>query len=233
MFSSGAVLVAVAALQIAVAREAERGNYDAALAHAERLGGAGHRPEAVARLQMRFARWHEAADSIETAARAEPAGDPLRRTYHDGLRAYALGMSAAQHGRIEEAALRLRELQAAVTLAMSKPRDRRRPPAGWSHDRGVRMLPVKARELEGFAASARGDHERALALLRDAVAMEAAADASRPSDCARPVLETLAGAAIRAGRFEEARAAYEAVLRMRPDSYHARRGLLRLTSKAK
>jgi tetratricopeptide (TPR) repeat protein len=221
MSCSAVVLVLVASLQLSMAREAERGNYDAALAHAERVRDILPGHLAVAQVQLRFARWHEGADSAETASRVTTVADPARRIYCQGLRSYALGMSAAQHGRIEEAALRQREVEAALLLLTG---------AG---DGGglLRLLRVKARELEGFAASARGEHDRALTVLRNAAAMEAGATTPDPSHYTRPVLETLADAAIRAGRLEDARQAYEAVLHLRPDSYHALRGLQRVNSR--
>ena len=228
-------------LDYLVATEAESGRYDAALAHAERLrdlhadparanaSGIGYLifggHTAVARLQLRFGRWHEAADSIDAASRAITVASPLLRGYYQGLRFYALGMSAAQHGRVEEAALRLRELKAVVDpLAAEKVQ------AGgdWYFRHAVRVLQVQVRELEGMAASARGEHERALALLREAVDAEKNLGYWEPPHYARPVLESLADAAVRAGRLDTAREAYTAVLALRPNSYHAARGLRRV-----
>lgn len=231
-------------LDYLVATAAESGNYDEGLkyaeqlrdvqAHASRAGSSGigcltfggH--TAVARLQLRFARWHEAADTIETAARSLSVDSPLLRGYYAGVRAYGLGMSAARHGRIEEAALRLKELQAVLA-----------PLAGDGVQSGgdgyfrhaLRVLQVNARELEGAAASARGDHDRALAILREAVEAERNLGYWEPLHYARPVLESLADAAVRAGRLDEARAAYNAVLVLRPNSYHARRGLERVRAR--
>ena len=228
-------------LDYLVAAEAERGAYDAALVHAERLRDIHADPSransagigylvfgghtAVARLQLRFGRWHEAADSIETASRTSAAPSPALRGYYDGMRAYALGMSAAQHGRIEEAALRLATLQSALTALAA---ERVQPGGDWYFRHALRVLEVNARELEAAAASARGDHDRALLILREAVEAERNLGYWEPPHYARPVLETLADVAIRAGRADEARAAYEAVLRLRPNSYHALRGLKRV-----
>lgn len=231
-------------LDYLVATAAESGQYDEGLkyaeqlrdihAHASRAGSSGtgyltfggH--TAVARLQMRFGRWHEAADTIETAARSLSVDSPLVRAYYAGVRAYGLGMSAAQHGRVEEAALRLKELQAVLAPLAT---ERVQSGGDWYFRHALRVLQVNARELEGMAASAKGDHDRALALLRDAADAERNLGYWEPPHYARPVLESLADAAVRAGRTEEAKAAYDAVLVLRPNSYHARRGLERLRSK--
>ena len=82
-----------------------------------------------------------------------------------------------------------------------------------------------------MAASARGEHDRALAILREAADAERNLGYWEPPHYARPVLESLADAAIRAGRLDTARAAYNEALVLRPDSYHALRGLARLNSK--
>lgn len=231
-------------LDYLVATAAESGNYDEGLtyagqlrdlhAHASREGSAGigyltfggH--TAVARLQLRFARWHEAADTMEAATRLLSVDSPLLRSYYAGVRAYGLGMSAAQHGRIEEAALRLKELQAVLTPLTS---ERVLSGGDWYFRHALRVLQVNARELEGAAASAKGDHDRALTILREAADAERNLGYWEPPHYARPVLESLADAAVRAGRPDDARAAYNAVLDLRPNSYHARRGLERIRSK--
>ena len=230
-------------LDYLVATAAESGQYDEGLKYAEQLrdihahasraasSGIGYLTfgghTAVARLQLRFARWHEAADTIETAARALSADSPAVRGYYAGIRAYGLGMSAAQHGRIEEAALRLRELQAVLTSLAT---ERAQSGGDWYFRHALRVLQINARELEGMAASAKGDHDRALTILREAADAERKLGYWEPPHYARPVLESLADAAVRAGRRDEARAAYNAVLALRPNSYHALRGLARVRS---
>jgi tetratricopeptide (TPR) repeat protein len=227
-------------LDYLVATEAENGRYDQALTYAERLrdihadparanaSGIGYLTfgghTAIARLQMRFGRWHEAADSLPSLT----VDRPLLRGYVAGLRAYALGMAAVQHGRVEEADLRLRELQAALTPLAA---ERIQVGGDWYFRHAVRVLQVNVRELDGMAASARGDHARALAVLREAVDAERDLGYWEPPHYARPVLESLADAAIRAGRLDQARAAYDSVLVLRPNSYHALRGLQRIRSK--
>jgi tetratricopeptide (TPR) repeat protein len=231
-------------LDYLVATAAESGNYDEGLtyaeqlrdvhAHAGRAGSAGigyltfggH--TAVARLQMRFARWHEAADTMEAASRLLSVDSAALRGYYAGVRAYALGMSAAQHGRIEEAALRLRELQAVLTPLAN---ERVQSGGDWYFRHALRVLQVNARELEGAAASAKGDHDRALTILREAADAERNLGYWEPPHYARPVLESLADAAVRAGRREEALAAYNAVLTLRPNSYHAHRGRERVRAR--
>jgi tetratricopeptide (TPR) repeat protein len=137
-------------------------------------------------------------------------------------------MAAAQHGRIEEAALRLGELQAAVAPLTA---ERIQAGGDWYFRHALRVLQVNARELEGMMASARGDHDRALVILREAADAERKLGYWEPPHYARPVLESLASAAMRAGRPDDARAAYQAVLVLRPNSYHALRGLARLGSR--
>jgi tetratricopeptide (TPR) repeat protein len=231
-------------LDYLVATAAESGQYDEGLKYAEQLrdvrapasragsSGIGYLTfgghTAVARLQLRFARWHEAADTMEAASRSLSVDSPVLRGYYAGVRAYALGMSAAQHGRIEEAALRLKELQAVLAPLAN---ERAQSGGDWYFRHALGVLQVNARELEGMAASAKGDHDRALTVLRDAADAERNLGYWEPPHYARPVLESLATAAVRAGRFDEALAAYNAVLVLRPNSYHALRGLERVRSK--
>jgi tetratricopeptide (TPR) repeat protein len=176
---------------------------------------------------MRFGRWHEAADTMEAAARLLTVDSAPLRGYYAGVRAYALGMSAAQHGRIEEAALRLKELQGVLAPLAN---ERVQSGGDWYFRHALRVLQVSARELEGAAASAKGDHDRALAILREAADAERNLGYWEPPHYSRPVLESVADAAVRAGRRDEAVAAYNAVLVLRPNSYHAQRGIARLAS---
>lgn len=231
-------------LDYLVATSAESGRYDEGLQYAERLrdvqadarrssaSGIGYITfgghTAVARLQMRFERWHEAHDTMDAALRALKGDSPLLRGYYEGVSSYALGMAAATRGRADEAALRLSELQAVVAPLVA---ERIQSGGDWYFRHALRVLQVNARELEGMAASARGDHDRALAILREAVDAERNLGYWEPPHYARPVLESLAEAARRAGRPDEAIAAYQAALVLRPESYHALRGIARIRAK--
>jgi len=81
-----------------------------------------------------------------------------------------------------------------------------------------KILGVASKELAGNVASHRGNYERAKKLLEQAVEAEKKLGYSEPPTYSRPALESLGYAAIRAGKWDAARDAFNQVLAARPKS---------------
>jgi tetratricopeptide (TPR) repeat protein len=180
---------------------------------------------ARARLQMRYGRWDEAARSLETvAAQTPPADTSLVRDYQGGMLAYARGMAAAVKG--DAAALRaqidrldaLNQKLSGKTIAVG---------SDWYFGTAAKILAVNLLELRGALDSLEGKHDQAIAKLHEAADRERDLGYWEPPHYTRPVVETLAWACERAGRWKEARDAWQASLKLRPRNGHALYGLAR------
>ena len=180
---------------------------------------------ARARLQMRYGFWDDAARSLEPiVAQAGPAEESLVRDYHAGVLAYARGMAA--YTRRDAAALearageldRLMQRLSGTTFTVG---------SDWYFTTAAKILAVNLLELRGALDSLQGRHEEAAAKLREAVDKERDLGYWEPPHYTRPVVETLAGIYQRAGRWKEARAAWEHSLKLRPRNGHALQGIAR------
>jgi tetratricopeptide (TPR) repeat protein len=180
---------------------------------------------ARARLQMRYGLWDEAARSLEgVVAQAPPADASLARDYQSGMLAYARGMAAAVQG--DAAALRtqtdaldaLNQKLSGKTIAVG---------SDWYFGTAAKILAVNLLELRGALDSLEGRHDQAITRLREAADRERDLGYWEPPHYTRPVVETLAWACERAGRWKEARDAWQASLKLRPRNGHALYGLAR------
>ena len=232
-------------LDYLVATNAESGRLNDALALAgqlreihtqvERSGAAGigyitfggH--TAVARLHLRFGRWSDAVTAIDEALRTATVQSEALRGYYRGIAEYARGMAAAESGDAPAAQKHATALAGELErLATEKPL----PGGDWYFRHAVRVLGVNGRELEGAVHAAKGEYDRALTVLSEAAEAERGLGYWEPPHYARPVQETLGGVLLKAGRPLEARAAYEAALRLRPNNGHALIGIARAESAA-
>jgi tetratricopeptide (TPR) repeat protein len=180
---------------------------------------------ARARLQMRYGLWDEAARSLEgVAAEAPPAETSLVRDYQGGMLAYAQGMAAAVRG--DAAALKSR---ADALDALLKKLAGKTPAVGsdWYFGTAAKILAVNLLELRGSLDSLEGRHGEAVSHLREAADKERDLGYWEPPHYTRPVVETLAWALERAGRWKEAREAWQASLKLRPRNGHALYGIAR------
>lgn len=224
-------------LDYLVANSAEDGRLEEGLRHAARvyeLTVAPSRRDAVgagfilyggqtapARLLLRFSAFDRAAAALEELL-AEPrlaagrAGD-----YHRGLLHYARGMSAARRGEVAEGAKAFGELLALNRRLAGDGASGSTLGSDWYFDASRRILSIAASELGGTLLSVQGHHDQAIAELEKAVAAEAAMGYWEPPHYARPVLESLAEAYMRAQRFADARRVYERELELRPNNGHA------------
>jgi tetratricopeptide (TPR) repeat protein len=180
---------------------------------------------ARARLQMRYGKWDEAARSLEgVVAQAGPAEGSFARDYQGGVLAYARGMAAFSQGDAAAVRTHIGELDALVQKLTGKT-----PAVGsdWYFGTATKILAVNLLELRGALASLEGKTDEAVTRLKEAVDRERDLGYWEPPHYTRPVVETLAGVYEKAGRWEEAREAWEHSLKLRPKNGHALDGIAR------
>ncbi len=158
---------------------------------------------------VRFRRWDEILK--------QPAPAPeLKLT--TAIWHFARGMAYAGTGKLAEAEV---ELKALREQAAAFPAD---APLGNSTARGV--LAAAEHMLAGKLALARGDHQKAVELLRRGVEAEDALSYNEPADWDLPVRESLGGALLLAGDNAEAEKVFRAELARHPRNGRALFGLV-------
>jgi len=182
---------------------------------------------ALVRLRMRFGMWDAAAAELERMNTGETVS--LSAKYKAAMLAYLKGMSAVGKNDAPVAATQLEALQK-ISEEMSAARGANA--SDWYFGHASRVVAVHALDLRGSLASARGEHDNAINLLNEAVEKERDLGYWEPPHYTRPVLESLAAAHMRAGKPADARAAYELMLKMRPNSGFAFLGIARADAKA-
>lgn len=230
-------------LDYLVANCAEEGRYDEAVQHARMLAAipsdasrlkasglsyivwGGH--TALPKLQMRYGRWDEAAAELTTRANGKGA-DTLPLKYQAALVSYLLGMSAIEKGALDEAA---KHLQALETATAELSTQKVTQGSDWYFNSANRTLPVHSQDLKGSLLSAQGRHDEAIKLLLDTVERDRNLGYWEPPHYTRPSLESLGLAYVNAGKFAEAIAAYEDLLKLRPKTGFAYLGMARVYSK--
>jgi tetratricopeptide (TPR) repeat protein len=156
-------------------------------------------PGSLQRVAWRSADWKRLADR----SRLEESNLSSRAGFFHGMAALARGdvAEAARISGLIDAAVQGRAEGAGNFAITSRRLDR-----------------VHAAELRGAVLSVQGRHEEAIVALRDAADTFEKLAYSEPPNYIRPPHETLGEALIRAGRYDEAVAAYEAGLVARPNS---------------
>lgn len=230
-------------LDYLVANSAEEGRYSEAVKYAKMLAdipaaadrqrstGLGYMlyggDTALVRLMMRYGRWTDAIAEVErTRPRLE--GSPAT-TYFAGLLGYLKGMYAVEQGdtTLADAAL------AVLQKAGDEMAQTRSPNASdWYSGHARRVLAVHVLDLRGSIASIKGQHDEAFKVLTDAAEREQNLGYWEPPHYTRPILESLATAYMRADRYDEAAAAYERILKSRPNSGFAYLGIARVHARA-
>ncbi|MDH3745022.1 MAG: tetratricopeptide repeat protein, partial [Acidobacteriota bacterium] len=227
-------------LDYLVTAAAESGRYEQGRRWAETLGalgvGAGRHHAvgsgfalyggrtALARLHMRFGAWDRAGESLEALGATGSSPSPLAPRYYAALAIYARGMSAVSRGLVTEADANLKRL---LEENLALRREQANLGADWYFDAARRILAVASFELAGSLLSLQGRHEEAIVQLHRTVKAEEELGYWEPPHVARPALESLADAYLRAGRWDDARRAYDRVLELRPNSGHAMFGIAR------
>ena len=182
---------------------------------------------ALVRLQMRFAMWDAAAAELERTKISDPAS--LSTKYRDGILAYLKGMSAIEKGRPDEAEVQLGRLQK-TSDEMTAVRGQNA--SDWYFGHASRVVAVHNLDLRGSLASLKANHDEAIKLLQEAAGRERNLGYWEPPHYTRPVLESLGEAYLRAGKFDEAAAAYRRILETRPRSGFAYLGAANAYRKA-
>jgi tetratricopeptide (TPR) repeat protein len=175
-----------------------------------------------ARLAIRFADWDRI---IEHPMQLGVPDDQLTvwaRNYRDGLIVYARGMRAAEAGRPSEAETQSTLLQALLWRLSQEELDDQNKAA---RDQVLKILGTVSLELRGNLASYQDDLVTARQLLERADQKETEIGYFEPPLYSRPPLELLGASCLRAGKFHEAREAYQKALGKRPHSGFALYGI--------
>jgi tetratricopeptide (TPR) repeat protein len=181
--------------------------------HAITVGGA------TARLNIRYGNWQAVLDRpIELGFTLEDAG-PAAVAYRDGILAYARGMLALSRKDIDGAS---RESDALDAISW-----RLHAEGGMDKDPEhlLNLLEMISLDLRGSLRGAQGKSEEGIALLEKAVDKEKDVGYGEPPQYARPELESLGFAYLRAGKWAEARKAFQDEMITRPVSGHALYGI--------
>lgn len=168
-----------------------------------------------ARLDIRFAQWQRVIDHPLSYGVPDTDVNMFARAYRDGLLAYARGMQALENGDSAAAGRESDNLDALLWRTSQE----KAPDKQQGTQKGVgRILAVASLELRGNLESARNHFDKARDLLNAAVKKEQDLGYSEPPQYSRPALESLGYACIRAGKWDDARQAFQRVLDERPKS---------------
>jgi len=216
---------------------AEAGRYGEGLQHAAELQGIADDPDqstnpgfyilqigsSAARLAIRFGRWDEAIKQPMNFGVPDDKLSGAARGYRDGLITYAKGMKAADSGDIAAAAQYSETLDASLWRLSHE--DIESDEAKSVRDRVVKLLETASLDLRGNLAAVSKDWPGMQRLLDQAADRERDLGYSEPPQYARPELESLGLALIRAGKYSDAREAFQKELHARPRSGFALYGV--------
>jgi tetratricopeptide (TPR) repeat protein len=182
---------------------------------------------ALVRVHMRFGMWDAAAAEIERTTFKDKQA--LSAKYQGGILAYVKGMSAITKNNLADAEIQLQLLQqAADEIAATRGQNA----SDWYSSHAGRVLAVHALDLRGSIAGLKGQYDEAVKILTDAAEREQNLGYWEPPHYTRPVRESLAEVYLHAGKYAEAVAAYQNVLKNRPNSGFAIAGMARAYKKA-
>ncbi|MEM7584890.1 MAG: tetratricopeptide repeat protein [Acidobacteriota bacterium] len=179
---------------------------------------------AETRLHMRYGRWDKAAEILEDNLSAWRFPSHQGANYLGGLLEHSRGMAAIGRGDLQEASKRFQKL---LGLSVQLSQMESELGSDWYFEAARRIVAIATVELGGTLMSSQGQHDQAIEQLRQATAMEIALGYGEPPHYSRPVWESLATVYLRAGRWQDAKDAYEKVLEERPNSGHALYGIAR------
>ncbi len=221
-------------LSYLIASDAESGRLREALEMAERLEKLPGNPfiakgspiyvqtvgGTTARLNLRYGNWQAVVNHpIDLGLDPATAGKGAVG-YRDGIVAYARGMLALSQKNFEAATHESDALDAiSWRLHADTAKDEDKP------DQVLRLLQTVSLDLRGNLRSAQGKHDEAIELLEKAVEQEKEVGYGEPPQYGRPELESLGYAYIRAGKWEQARKAFQDEMITRPASGHALYGI--------
>ena len=183
---------------------------------------------ALVRVHMRFGRW-DAAAAAELERAVLKDKESLSARYQAGILAYVRGMSAINRNSLADA-----EAQLSVLLRTADDLAATRGPnaSDWYSTYAARVLAVHILDLRGSLAGSKGQFDEAVRILTEASEREQDLGYWEPPHYTRPVLESLAEIYMRVGKYDDAAATYEKVLKNRPNSGFALAGIARAYKKA-
>lgn len=230
-------------LDYLVANSAEEGRYKEAAMYAKMLAeiptvearskstGLGYMlyggSTALVRLHIRFSMWDAAIKELESSMAKDATS--LSAKYQSGILSYVKGMKAVEAGNAADAEaslLMLQKISDELTVSRSQ------NASDWYFGHATRVIAVHLLDLRGSLASIRGDHNEAVKLLAEAVEREKNLGYWEPPHYTRPVLESLGAAYLHAGKYDDAKAAFEKILETRPKSGFAYLGIISAMNKA-
>jgi tetratricopeptide (TPR) repeat protein len=183
--------------------------------HAMSIGGTD------VRLNARFGNWQAVIDHpIRLGIDRDSAG-VAAVAYRDGVLAYAKGMLALSQKNLDAAARQSDALDAiSWRLHAEGPKDDDDKP-----DQVLRLLETASLDLRGNLLSMQGKHDQAIVVLQKAIDKEKDVGYGEPPQYGRPELESLGYAYSRAGKWNQARQAFQDEMITRPASGHALYGI--------
>jgi tetratricopeptide (TPR) repeat protein len=215
---------------------AEEGRYKEAQEHARLLQGLSDDPDrsgaanfyvlqigsTAERLAIRFGKWDDAVNHPLQFGVPDEKVSVWARDYRDGLLSYAKGAQASEGGQLQEADRESGLLDALLwRLSKEEVDDENKR----SRDQVLKLLGTASLELRGEIEARKGNIDQARKLLEEAVKEETELGYSEPPRYSRPPAEVLGEVLMRAGKFFDARAAYQKDLTERPRSGFALHGI--------
>ena len=180
-----------------------------------------------ARLYIRFGDWERVKGRPVEFGASEDKLPAYASAYRDGLGVYAGGMEALEKGDTATAETQADKLDALLwRISREKEGAEEKKDAGdaaaeamkYGTSSVVKLLSVASKELRGNVESRENHFDRARELLEEAAKDEKKLGYAEPPRYSRPALESLGYACIRAGKFGDAREAFNKVLAERPKS---------------
>jgi tetratricopeptide (TPR) repeat protein len=181
--------------------------------HAMTVGGT------TARLNIRYGNWQAVVDHpIDLGFDPADAG-AAAVAYRDGILAYAKGMLALSRKDLDGAARQSDALDAISWRLHAE--------NGKDHDPAhvLNLLEMVSLDLRATLRSAQGKHEEAIELFGKALDKEKDVGYGEPPQYGRPELESLGFAYLGAGKWDQARKAFQDEMITRPASGHALYGI--------
>jgi len=181
---------------------------------------------APAKMELCFGNYKRAAARLKRINDKDSIFTGKALAYKDGLYLFALGMDAVKSGKIQEAVKYSDALDAHLYRNGSQS-----AAADAIGARRLGDLNVASLELQGLIKSLENKNDEAIRILTIAREKEHELGYSEPPSYARPVLISLGEVYLKAGQYDQAIRAYEALEKKRPNSANALWGLYKVYKK--